>query len=82
MALEHADTLPALLPIPELDCHIIGSREDKRLGWVNSDGANVVGVGLAVYGQRMYMVASQAWGIPFPSKAWRTYKLVIFSLVL
>lgn len=37
-------TLPALLPIPKLDCHVIGGCEHKRLGRVDGNRTNVIGV--------------------------------------
>lgn len=44
VALEDLHALPALLPIPKLNCHVIGGCEHERLGRVNGDGANVVRV--------------------------------------
>lgn len=42
VALVHLDTLPAPLPIPQLDCHVIRRRKNKRLGGVHCDGTNVI----------------------------------------
>lgn len=30
----HTNTLPILLPIPELDCHVIRSGQNERLRWM------------------------------------------------
>ena len=46
VTLVHLNALPALLPIPQLDGHVIGGGEDKRLGRVDGNRANVVGMGL------------------------------------
>ena len=46
VALEHLDALPALLPIPELNCHVIRCGEDEGLRGVNGDGSDVVGMRL------------------------------------
>lgn len=37
VALEDLNTLPAFLPIPQLNCHVIACGEDERLGRVNAD---------------------------------------------
>ena len=42
MAFEHLHALPSLLPIPKLDGHVIGGRQNKRLGRMNGNGANIV----------------------------------------
>ena len=44
VALKNLDTLPSLVPIPELYCHVIRSCEDERLGWVYNNGTDVVWV--------------------------------------
>ena len=44
MALKHPNTLPTLLPVPQLDGHVIAGAEDERLGRMNNDGADVVRV--------------------------------------
>lgn len=41
MALEHSETFPVLVPIPQFDGHIVGPGEDKRLCGMNSDTSNV-----------------------------------------
>jgi len=44
MTLEHSKTLPVLIPVPQLDGHIIGTGEDKRLCGMHSDTSNVTRV--------------------------------------
>lgn len=44
MALKNLDTLPTLIPIPELYCHVIGSCENEGLRWVHNNGPNVIWV--------------------------------------
>lgn len=44
MSFKHLYTFPCLVPIPELDCHVIGGSEDKGLGWVYDNRSDVVGV--------------------------------------
>ncbi len=46
MSLKDLHTLPSLLPIPQLNRHIIGGGEDEGLGGVHNDGADVVRVRL------------------------------------
>lgn len=46
VALKHPDILPPLLPVPELDCHVIAGGEDEGLCGVDDDGADVVGMRL------------------------------------
>ena len=46
VALEDLNAFPALLPIPELDRHVIGRGKDKRLSGVDDNRSNVVGMGL------------------------------------
>ena len=38
---EDASTFPFLVPIPEFDCHVIGTGQDKRLSWMDRDTPNV-----------------------------------------
>lgn len=38
--------LPAHLPIPQFDGHVITSRQNEGLGRVNANSSYVVGVGL------------------------------------
>lgn len=38
------NTLPAFLPVPEFNRHVIGGGENKWLGGVNSDRSNIVRV--------------------------------------
>jgi len=44
MSLKGLNTFPAFFPIPKLNCHIITSRQYKRLCWVDNDGTNVIWV--------------------------------------
>ena len=37
VTLEDLNTLPTLLPIPKLDCHVIGGSKDERLSRVDSN---------------------------------------------
>ena len=46
VALKHPDVLPPLLPVPELDCHVIAGGEDEGLCGVDDDGADIVGMRL------------------------------------
>lgn len=46
MALEDLDTFPTLVPVPELDAHIIRGRKNEGKRGVNADGSNVVGMRL------------------------------------
>lgn len=42
----HLNALPPLLPVPELDRHVVRASEDKALRRVYGEAANVVGVRL------------------------------------
>ena len=44
MSLEDLHTLPCFVPIPQLNCHIIRGGKNERLGGVNDNRANVVGM--------------------------------------
>lgn len=44
VALENLDTLPALLPIPKLNSHVIGGSQNEWLCRVDGDGPNIVRV--------------------------------------
>ena len=44
MAFEHLYALPALLPVPKLNCHVIGGCEHKRLGGVDGNRTDVIRV--------------------------------------
>jgi hypothetical protein len=46
MPLEDLHTLPRLLPVPQLNCHVITCSEAEGLSRMYSYGTNVVGVGL------------------------------------
>lgn len=46
VALKYLNAFPTSLPVPELNRHVIGSGQDERLGWVNSNRSNVVGMSL------------------------------------
>ncbi len=46
VALKDLDALPAALPIPKLDSHVIGGGKDKRLRRVNDNGSDIVGMRL------------------------------------
>lgn len=46
VALEDLNAFPASLPIPELDCHVIGCGQNERLSGVDDDRSNVVGMSL------------------------------------
>jgi hypothetical protein len=46
MAFKDLHTLPSLLPIPELDGHVIGGSQHKGLCGVDGNRSNVVGVRL------------------------------------
>ena len=46
VALEDLNALPASLPIPELNCHVIRCGQNERLSGVDGDRSNVVGMGL------------------------------------
>jgi hypothetical protein len=45
VTLENLDTLPAFFPIPQPDCHVIGTGDDERLCGMNGDRSDVVRVG-------------------------------------
>lgn len=42
----HLDTLPALVPVPQLDGHVVGAGEDEVLGGVHGETSDVVWVRL------------------------------------
>ena len=44
VSFEYLHTLPSLVPIPQLNCHVIGGGKDERLGRVYDDRSNVVGM--------------------------------------
>jgi hypothetical protein len=44
MSLESLHALPALIPIPQLDGHIITSSENKRLRGMHNDRTDIVGM--------------------------------------
>ena len=46
VALVHLHALPALLPVPQLDGHVVARRQDERLRRVHGDGSDVVRVRL------------------------------------
>lgn len=46
VTLKHLYAFPALLPVPELDCHVIGGGQDEWLRRVDHDRSDIVGVGL------------------------------------
>ena len=46
MTLKDLYTLPSLLPIPELDGHVIGGSQHERLCGVDCNRSNVIGVRL------------------------------------
>ena len=46
VALEDPDVLPPLLPVPELDGHVITGGKDEGLCRVDDNGADVVGMRL------------------------------------
>lgn len=46
VALEYLNTFPTFFPVPELNCHVIGSGQDERLGGMNSNRSNVIGMSL------------------------------------
>lgn len=46
VTLKRLNALPVLLPVPELNRHIITSGQDEWLCRVDDNGTNVVGVGL------------------------------------
>mmetsp|Transcript_8660 Transcript_8660/g.24429 ORF Transcript_8660/g.24429 Transcript_8660/m.24429 type:complete len:357 (-) Transcript_8660:37-1107(-) len=46
VALEHLRALPALLPVPQFDEHVVRAREQVRRRGVHRQAADVVGVGL------------------------------------
>jgi len=43
--LESLYAFPLLVPIPELDSHVIGGGQHKRLRGVDDDGADVIWMG-------------------------------------
>ena len=45
MSFKHLHTFPTLIPIPQLNCHIIRGGQNERLRGMNDDGANVIGMG-------------------------------------
>lgn len=45
MSFKNLHAFPLLVPIPELDCHIIASGQDERLGRVDDDCTDVIRVG-------------------------------------
>ena len=46
VALEHRHARPPLVPVPQLDQHVVGRRQQVGQRWVHRDGADVVGVSL------------------------------------
>lgn len=46
VSLENLNTFPALIPVPKLNGHVIGGGEDERLGRVDGDGTDVIGMRL------------------------------------
>ncbi len=44
MPLEHADALPALIPVPKLDGHVIARAEDEGLRRMDDNSSDVVGM--------------------------------------
>ena len=46
VALEHLHARPALVPVPQLDEHVVAAREQARQHRVRGDRADVVGVRL------------------------------------
>lgn len=42
VALKHLQALPILVPVPELDEHVVRAREDQRLCGMHSDAADVI----------------------------------------
>ena len=44
MALKHPNTLPTLLPVPQLDGHVIAGAEDEGLCGMDYNRTDVVGV--------------------------------------
>lgn len=42
----HLDALPAFLPVPQLDRHVVGAGEDERLRRVDGKASDIVGVRL------------------------------------
>lgn len=44
MSFKDVHTLPALVPIPQLDGHVITRSEDEGLCWVHDNGSYVVGM--------------------------------------
>ena len=46
IAKSYSHQLPVLLPVPQLDCHVVTAGEDQRLRRMDVDAANIVGVGI------------------------------------
>lgn len=44
VSLVDLDALPALVPVPQLNCHVIGGSQDEGEGRVDGDDTDVVGV--------------------------------------
>ena len=44
VALVDLDALPSLVPIPQLNCHVIGGSQDEGEGRVDGDDTDIVGV--------------------------------------
>lgn len=44
VALEHLHAFPTLLPVPKLNCHVIGGCEHKRLGRMNGNRTDIIRV--------------------------------------
>lgn len=58
---KHLHALPAFLPVPQLDCHVIGGSQDERLRRVDSDRSDIIGVRLELRNllRRIIVVHSQ-----------------------
>ena len=54
VSLEHLRARPLLVPVPDLDEHVVGAAEKKRKRGVRGDAADVVGVRL----ERLHLVHS------------------------
>ena len=39
--LKSTDAFPILIPVPKLDCHIVGTCKHERLSWMNRNTSNV-----------------------------------------
>lgn len=46
VTLEGLLALPAHLPIPQFDSHVITGRQNERLRWVDTNRSDIVGMGL------------------------------------